>query len=396
MRRLALSVLIAGAITAGASAQAEVQTPEALPPADTSILAWTPVQQATGYRNIEKIYPTRVIEAGPVPSALPDDPRALDFAWVHDGRTYTVASFMKAFNVSGLLVLKDGQVVLERYGLGRAPQDRWTSFSVAKSITSTLIGAAIQDGHIKGLDDKVTLYIPELAGSAYDDVSIRQLLTMTSGVQWNEDYADPNSDVARSGSAVVEPGLNPIVSYMRRLPRAAEPGSRFNYNTSETDLAGIVVSRAVGKPLSEYLSETIWRPAGMEQDAVWMLDAGGHERGGCCISMSLRDYGRFGQFVLEGGRAGGEQVVPEGWFAEATRTHLIVPDYRPAPTGYGYFWWTRPTGAVEAVGIFGQSITIFPEEKLVVVVNSAWPRATGLDLGMPRLAFVHAVRDALR
>ena len=109
---------------------------------------------------------------------------------------------MKAYNVSGLMVLKDGKVVLERYGLGRQPQDRWTSFSVAKSVTSTLVGAAIQDGKIKSLDDPVTPYIPELKGSGYDGVTVRQMLTMSSGVKWNEDYTDPNSDVARAGRPV--------------------------------------------------------------------------------------------------------------------------------------------------------------------------------------------------
>ena len=135
--------------------------------------------------------------------------------------------------------------------LGRKPEDRWTSFSVAKSVTSTLVGAAIKDGKIRSLAAPVTDYIPELKGSGYDGVTVRQLLTMSSGVKWNEDYADPNSDVAKSTTMAMEPGVNPLVRYMSRLPRANTPGTKFNYNTGETDLVGVLVSKATGKTLSE-------------------------------------------------------------------------------------------------------------------------------------------------
>src|SRR5262249_3028665 len=272
-------------------------------------------------------------------------------------------------------------------------------FSIAKSVTSTLVGAAIQDGKIKSLDDPVTLYIPELKGSGYDGVNLRQMLTMSSGVKWNEDYSDPNADVARSGTTYNEPGVNPIVSYMRRLPRAHEPGSTFHYNTGETHLVGMVVSKATGKSLANYASEKIWKPFGMERDAVWMLDAAGHELGGCCISLTVGDYARCGQSTLEGGKAGGpggaRAIVPDSWVAEAPGQR-ITGGALPQGIGYGYFWWVGSSGGFSALGIFGQSVTLFPADRLVIVVNSAWPRATDRDLSAGRSAFLFAVRDAAK
>src|SRR6185437_15313231 len=225
------AALAALALAASAAVAAEPS-----PPSGAAILGWTPEQQLYGYRNMEKIDPARVIRRGPQVRALPKAATEIDPKWTWNGRPYDVASYMAAMRTSGVIVLKDGRIVLERYGLGRTPNDRWTSFSVAKSITSTLVGAAIQDGYIKSLDAPVTDYIRELKGSAYDGVTIRQLLTMTSGVKWNEDYSDPHSDVAQAGLTILEPGVNPIVSYMRRLPRADPPGTKWVYKTGETDL----------------------------------------------------------------------------------------------------------------------------------------------------------------
>src|SRR5262249_38651276 len=155
------------------------------------------------------------VKRGDYVRPLPKAERSLDSVTYSQGeKSWTIDDYMKAYNVSGLMIVKDGKVLLERYGLGRKPEDRWISYSVTKSITSTLVGAAIKDGKIKSLDDLVTTYIPQLVGSAYDGVTLRQLLTMSSGVKWNEDYADPNSDVARSARTIIEPGVNPIVSYM--------------------------------------------------------------------------------------------------------------------------------------------------------------------------------------
>lgn len=380
MRKIGLALVFAAA--AGAAA-AQVATRADVP----SILQWTPEQQARWYPDIESVYRVKVIPRGPRVQPLPKTSRQIEPTWTHDGKTWTVDEYMRAYNVSGVLVLKDGKILLERYGMGRKPEDRWTSFSVAKSVTATLVGAAVQDGKL-GLDQPVTRYLPELKGSAYEGATVRHLVMMSSGVKWNEDYTDPNSDVARSGAPTNEPG-NPIINYLAKLPRASEPGAKFTYNTGETDLVGFLVSRATGKSLSEYASEKIWKPYGMERDGIWVVDAQGHERGGCCMSMTLRDYGRIGQFILDGGRAGGQQILPAGYARESTSKQI---DNETG--GYGYFWWMRPNGAYDAVGIFGQSISTFRDDRVIVVVNSAWPRATGRELSAARTAFIDAARAA--
>ncbi len=364
----------------------------ALKPDTPSLLFWTPEQQSSGYRSIEKIYKVVTVKHGSHVHPLPKAAKQLSPTWDYGDHRWTVASYMKANRTSGVLVLKDGKIVLERYGLGRTPKDRWTSFSVAKSLTSTLVGAAIEDGKITGPDAMVTDYVPQLKGSAYDGVTVKQLLTMSSGVKWNEDYTDPKSDVAQAGFTGSEPGMDPLVSYMRHLPRAAEPGTKWHYDTGETDMVGILVSNAVGEPLSQYLSEKVWTTYGMEQDAVWMVDASGQqERGGCCISMTLRDYARVGQFILDGGKARGREVVPAGWVAQATTKEIDN-----GAGGYGYFWWIRSNGSYEAVGIFGQSITTFKDDRLVIVINSAWPVATGKEYSAARTAFVNALHAAAK
>lgn len=387
MRTLTVTLLICGSII---SAVAHAQV--ALKPDTPSILFWSPEQQSTGYRTIEKLYQVATVKRGTQVHPLPMAAKQLSVTYKFADREWTVDDYMQANRTSGLLVLKDGKIVLERYGLGRTAKDRWTSFSVAKSLTSTLVGAAIEDGKIKGADALVTDYVPELKGSAYDGVTVKQLLMMSSGVKWNEDYTDPKSDVAQAGFTGSEPGIDPLVSYMRHLPRDAQPGTKWHYDTGETDMVGILISKAVGKSLSQYLSEKVWVPYGMEQDAVWMVDASGkQERGGCCISMTLRDYARVGEFILDGGKVNGHAVVPSWWVAQAT-TKEIDNGYG----GYGYFWWIRDNGSYEAVGIFGQSMTTFKDDRIIIVINSAWPQATSKDYSLARNAFIDALHAAAK
>ena len=310
MTSLRHALLLAGAILASAlGVSLSSQPRQTREPASRAavVLTWNQAQREAGFAGMETIFLTRTVRASDRPRPLPDG-RPLPFA-PGGPRAGEFDRFVTEQKVAGVLVLHDGAVRLERYALTGGRQVRWHSFSVAKSITSTLVGAAMKDGSIKSLDDPVTRYITDLRGSAYDEVTVRQLLTMTSGVRWNEDYTDLKSDVARMYAEPPAPGLDMTVSYVRKLPREAPPGTRWVYKTSETNLVGVLVMAATGKPLADYLSEKIWRPYGMERDAEWMLDDIGHEQGGCCLAMTLRDLGRFGLFILDGARIGNASVV---------------------------------------------------------------------------------------
>ncbi|HVY89807.1 MAG TPA: serine hydrolase domain-containing protein, partial [Hyphomonadaceae bacterium] len=289
-----------------------------------SILTWTPKQQLERYPAIEKTYAVGTIKKGGTVKDLPKAAKQVDPKVTFGGKTSSIDAFMKDNRITGLIAIKNGQVILEKYALGRKPEDRWTSFSVAKSVTSTLIGAAVKDGYIHSIYDPITLYLPELEGSAYDGVSLRQVMTMTSGAKWDETYTNPKSDVSQAGTADAKPGqFDTLVDYMAKLKREAPPGTKWVYKTGETDLAGLALYRALaGKSLSQYASEKLWAPYGMEQDAIWMLDKSGKERGGCCMSMTLRDYGRIGLFMLGGGKIGDKEILPPGWVDEATSNQL--------------------------------------------------------------------------
>lgn len=364
--------------------------PETLP----RYLQWTPEQRAVNYRNMHKIDPTHIIRRGSKVHALRVAARQIAPRWTWKGEEMDLDSYTNEMRTSGVIVLKDGEVALERYGLGRTEKDCWHAQSISKSVTAILAGAAAQDGYIKSMDAPVTDYIPELKSSAYDGVNVRQLFTMTSGVQWNEDWSDPNSDGFRAGQCCYEAGVHPIVAYMRQLPRAADPGTRYNYSTGESDIAGILVSNAIKKPLSEYLSEKLWQAYGMEADATWLVDRFGQDRGGSGISMTLRDYARLGQFMLDGGQANGAQILPPDWLHDATRAQITFqsPQRGHAAVGYGYFWWIFQE-AYAGLGSDGQAIFVYPRDRLVIAINSAWPANHPLEYwSRLQVNFVEALR----
>ena len=335
-----------------------------------SLLTWTPEQQLEGYPNINRIYYTRKIEASPQILELTRAEESLDdFTYVHQGEPKTINDYFDQLNTTGLIVLKNGELVFEKYALGHTEDQTWISFSVAKSVVSMLYGAAINDGYIKSVDDLASTYLPSLREGAYKDTTIINILQMASGVKWNEDYEDPESDVASSPIQILD-----LIEYMGDLEKLHQPGTHFNYNTGETNLAGAVLRAAIGNNLSTYLHKKIWQPFGMESEAYWMLDeADGVEYGGCCINATLRDYARLGLFALNKGTlATGEQILPEDWMQESTNPSS-------GANYYGYYWWLRPNNSYRATGIFGQFIWVDPKEELVVAIHSAWNKAWRRD-----------------
>lgn len=392
----ALGALAFALASSALAPSALAQKPITNPPV-SSHLTWTQRQQLERYPAIEKVYEVNTIRKGDKVRPLPAAASQIDPAITFDGRTSTLDAFMKDNRISGLIAVKNGAVVLEKYALGRKPEDRWPSFSVAKSVTSILIGAAIKDGWIKSVHDPVTLYLPELKGTAYDGISLRQLMTMTTGVKWDETYANPNSDVARASQQQFTGGHpvenNPLVRYMAGLKTEAKPGEKWLYKTGETDLAGIALYRALaGRSLAQYASEKLWQPYGMEQDGIWVVDKAGIERGGCCMSATLRDYARIGLFMLGGGEIDGRKIVPDGWVEESTSNH-VPRKGREAGESYGYFWWPNDDG-YRAIGIFGQQIAVFPEDDLVIAINSAMVKATDRTQSRKLTALLATVRAA--
>ncbi len=336
--------------------------PAARDPSDQQVLFWNADQRSDRFRQMEEWFPGLEIAAARSPRALPNGkplPAALQSQ---------LRSFMADSGAAGFIVLQDGQVRFEDYEDGFSANERWTSFSVAKSFTSTLLGASLRDGKIADLDDSVVTYIPELAGSAYQDVTVRQLATMTSGVAWNESYTDPDSDVARMSRYVTQFGGGAIVEQMKGLRREAPPGTKWVYKTGETNLLGLLVERATSRSLADYAKDKIVDPAGFAGGLFWMTYPDGTNIGGCCLSLRLSDYARMGQFVLEGG----EGTVPDGWFAQAGAPQVSLGD----GFGYGYQWWTYPDGNFGAQGIFGQAFTVLPVQNMVVATVGNWPSAT--------------------
>jgi CubicO group peptidase (beta-lactamase class C family) len=338
--------------------------PPARDQSELQVLFWSDAQRSERFRAMEQWFAGHEVPAAKTPRALAKG-KPLSPALKAE-----ITALMQSSKTAGVMVLVDGKIVHEEYGLGLKPTDRWTSFSVAKSFTSTLLGAAVKDGFITSLDDPVTQYIPGLKGSAYEGVTVRQLATMTSGVKWDENYTDPKSDVAQMNRFVVEYGADAIVAQMKALPREAPAGEKWVYKTGETNLIGVLVENAVGKPLAEYAQTKIVAAAGFEGGMFWMVDPRGGNIGGCCLSIRLSDYARMGQFALEGGK----DVVPAGWFAEATDSAV---DFGTSGFGYGYQWWTYPQGTYGAQGIFGQGITIFPQQRVVVAYVGNWAQASG-------------------
>jgi CubicO group peptidase (beta-lactamase class C family) len=360
------------------------------------------------FRHMGEIYPSRPVRrAGPV-SDLPRGIPVVAPVYDDDGTTRALEDYFKRARVTGFIVLKRGKIVFERYRLGADEKSLFTSWSMAKSFVSTLVGFAVADGQIHSLDDPVSDYLPELRGSAYDGVPIKAVLQMSSGVAFTEDYVSSVSDSDRMWDEAVQYNKQPLTNFARDSKRAVAPFTRFNYVGVDTVVLGWLVSRVTGKTLAQDLSAKLWGPLGMETDADWMTDGRGpraNEIAFCCLDAALRDYARFGLFMSQGGAWQGRQLLARAWVEAAT--HSDRPQVQPGklypgyPLGYQYQWWVLPTGpdeigGFEAQGIYGQFLYVNPTEQVVIVVASVWPKPLDDGLEFETYAVFDAFLKALK
>ena len=361
-----------------------------------------PTEQIETFRNIDKLFPTRVISRGDTTGLRQFSERALpldDMTIETDQGDYDLYDYIARNRVTALLVAKDERIALERYEYGNTNATRWMSMSMAKSVSTTLVGAAIRDGMISSLDDQLTQYLPSLKGGAYDGVSIRHLLQMTSGAHWDETHTDTDSERRQVLELQLAQKPGEILKFMSGLKRVAEPGTHWNYSTGETHVVGELLYAATGEYLSDYLSRKIWSRLGMESDATWWLEApGGLEVAGSGISATLRDYARFGHFIMNDGMIDGERILPDGWVKEAGSPREVGGQ----SLDYGFMWWpvhapagTRFESGFSARGIFGQYMYINPAEKIVIVVWSARAKPLGSEV-IPDNDFFNAVVKTIR
>ena len=284
-------------------------------------------------------------------------------------------AFLDTQRNTGLLVLKGDTVLAERYQYGKTAQHRFASASVAKTVLGMLVGIAVSEGHIKSIDDRVVQYLPELKGHPYADVSLRHLLTMSSGIAFSESAGTRGDGLKLIDNTIWQKTQGGIDTIREWRTREAPAGTRFRYASSDSQVLGLVLREAVGMPLATYLSQKIWQPMGAEASATWLLDKGGYETGYCCINATLRDYARFGLLLANHGSLDGKQIIPTEWVKAATTaeaSYLRVGTATPN-NGYGYQTWLIDREArFAALGIHGQAIFIDPASKLVVVHTAVW------------------------
>ena len=370
---LTLSVIVLGAVALPASAATKQEVEGLLQrlqsgDLDANVLLYHTADRRVAFAHTNAWMPTRPLFPSENPCALTTriDSDLENVSYRVGGETFTVGDFIKQEPLMGMAVVEGDTIKLEHYAEDHNPESVWVSFSVTKSVTSTLIGAAVKDGFIGSIDDTVETYLPRLKDTAYGGVSIENILQMSSGVAWDENYADPDSDVTKAGTFQ---GTQ-LTDYLGTLPQKHKPGTVFNYNTAESNLLGEVLRAAIGNSATDYMNAKVWQGFGMEHWGNWMQSAPfAGETGGCCISASIRDYARLGIFVKNGGvNAAGESILPDGWMAKATTPSK---GYK----GYGYKWWLEGGGTYMAAGIFGQFIFIDPNNDVVISVHSNAPAA---------------------
>jgi CubicO group peptidase (beta-lactamase class C family) len=326
---------------------------------------WPPKYRVGAFTHLDQIYKTRTVSRAAEPWAF----KRMEF----DGQAM-VDDYLASHPVTGLLITRDDQILVERFQYGRTDKDRFVSQSMVKSITGLLVGLAIADGAIKSVDDLPEHYVPDFKGSEYGRTPIRALLHMSSGVAFgeNEDHGRDLNRLWRDMVAGVG-ARGTIASLVQFNTRVATPGTRYSYASIEPDVLGVVLRAATGKSLSDYLQEKIWRRIGTEADATWLIDAEGYELAHFGLSATLRDYARLGRLLAHDGAWNGQQIIPASWMIDATTVRpedaYLLPGHSMRDFGYGYLFWLLPGDRRQfaLVGAFGQRIIVDPPSKLVMV-----------------------------
>lgn len=312
-----------------------------------------------------------------MPSRLESAPRKLASVYSFRGATRNVDRFLEETWTTGLLVLKDNKIAHESYYLGQGPESHSVSWSLAKSYVGTLVGIAREEGAIRDLKDAMDVYVPALKGSGYEGISIEDVLEMSAPIAFDEDYANPLSDINRLGYVLA---LNsPIDSYMTTMTRDRHATQAFRYISPNTQALAMVIRAATGRDFTSYFQEKIWDRLGAEVDAYWIKDSRGVELVFGGLNATLRDYGRLGLLYLNRGTWNGQRIVAEDWIDRSVRpgkTYLQPKSYPSLSSwGYGYHWWIpyANEGDYCAIGIYHQYIYVNPKQKVVIVKTSADP-----------------------
>ena len=338
---------------------------------------FTGAEQYDNFPRSAELFPHSTMPAAASLQKFPQAARLqLPPSFSHQGQTYETQAFLETTDTAALLVLKNGEIIYENYWLTGGPNVNWLSMSVAKSFVSATLGIAVDEGFVKSIEQPITDYVPSLAGSAYDGVRIKDILQMSSGARWNEDYSDPDSDVMRFAEIFALGGS--LNEFTATLQRQRPPGTFNQYNSADTQALAMLISQATGRSLTDYMTEKLWLPMGPENDAYWMLDAEGVEMAFGGLNATARDYAKLGELFRLKGRRGGRQIVPEAWVHASITPdapHLMAgnnpnSDY---PMGYGLQWWVPEgtEGEFSAIGVYNQFIFVNPTRDTVIVKLSA-------------------------
>jgi len=335
------------------------------------------------HSHLDQVFESRVVRRADTPSALKRAAAERPIQYYYQGAAADLDLYLLRNPSTGLLVAKGDTILVERYQYGRNDAHRFTSWSMAKTVTAMLVGIALAEGRIRSIDDPASTYVPGLAGTEYGRTSLRYLLQMSSGVRFLEVYSgrDDVSRLARDTFLQLGPGGVEAVTPFNE--RVVPVGTKFSYASVETQVLGLVLRSAVGRPVADYLSEKIWQPMGAEADATWLVDRAGQEVTFCCLNAVLRDYARLGLLLAHGGIWRGRQLIPAAWIEEATQVRPdqghLSPRVATPFFGYGYQTWILPgeRRAFALLGVRGQSIIVDPASRLVLVHTAVRKQPAG-------------------